>query len=110
MFGAILTARIDIELPRFLPPGAIDRVGGDPAALVNSPEQIRALPPEISGGIVEAMANSIDTVFLAAVPVLLVGFVLAWFLRELPLRETSHVGAVTTVGGDDDPVLSAIQG
>lgn len=95
VFGAILTARLDTELPKVLPPGAIDRVGGEAAALVNSPEQIRALPSEISAAIVEAMSNSISSVFLAAVPVLLVGFVLTWFLRELPLRETAHVGATT---------------
>lgn len=102
VFGAILTARLDTELPRFLPAGAIDRVGGDAAALVNSPEQIRALPPEIGRAIVEAMANSISSVFLIAVPVLVAGFILSWFLRELPLRETAHVGmtAVEAAGND----------
>jgi hypothetical protein len=92
IFGAALNARLDGELARSLPASALAQVGDNPAALVSSPEQIRALPADVSAGIVEAMANSIDDVFLLAVPLLLVGFVFALFLKELPLRETAHVG------------------
>jgi MFS family permease len=92
IFGAALNARLDGELARSLPASALAQVGDNPAALVSSPEQIRALPADVSAGIVEAMANSIDDVVLLAVPLLLVGFVFALFLKELPLRETAHVG------------------
>jgi EmrB/QacA subfamily drug resistance transporter len=98
VFGAALTARLNTELARYLPPSALEQVGDDPAALVSSPAQIRALPDELRSGIIQAMANSIDDVFLLAVPLLVVGFVLALFLRELPLRETVHVGRAEVSG------------
>ena len=43
--------------------------------------------------IVDAYADSLGTVFLCAVPVALVGFVVALFLREVPLREMDAVSA-----------------
>ncbi len=38
------------------------------------------------GPVIEAFARSIDTVFLAAVPIALVGFAITLLLREVPLR------------------------
>ena len=102
VFGAVLTARLETELPRFLPPGAADRVGGDATALVNSPEAIRALPADIADGIVQAMSGSVTTIFLLAVPILVFGSVVACFLKELPLRETAFVGSSPgEVAGED---------
>ena len=43
--------------------------------------------------IVSAYAASLTQVFLCAVPVALVGFVLSLFLREVPLREIGHPAA-----------------
>lgn len=99
IFGAILSARIASELSRLLPDGA-GAVGGDVDQLLNSPGAIRALPPEIGGAVIEAMANSIQTVFLVAVPVLVVGFAVSWLLREIPLRDTVHVGGAIEGAGE----------
>jgi hypothetical protein len=44
---------------------------------------------------VHGLAASIHLVFLVAVPVLLIGFAASWFLRQIPLRDTVHVGAST---------------
>ncbi|MCV7102024.1 MDR family MFS transporter [Mycobacterium palustre] len=57
-----------------------------PAAAAASPEALRRLPHEMAAPIVAAYADSLTRVFLWAVPVALVGFVLALFLREVPLR------------------------
>jgi EmrB/QacA subfamily drug resistance transporter len=107
VFGAILTTRLDTELPKLLPPGLLDRPHGDLATLVNSPEQIRALPADISNGIIEAMSRGIHSVFLWAVPVLIIGFALSWLLREIPLRETAHIGA--TIEGAADDLVAALE-
>ena len=40
------------------------------------------------GPVIEAFARSIDTVFLAGVPIALIGFAISLFLREEPLRTT----------------------
>jgi len=42
---------------------------------------------------VNAYAHAIHVVFLAAVPVACVAFVMALFLKEVPLRETARAGA-----------------
>ncbi|BBZ69667.1 MDR family MFS transporter [Mycobacterium paraseoulense] len=58
-----------------------------PAAAAASPEALHRLPREAAAPIVAAYSESLTHVFGWAVPVALVGFVLALFLREVPLRE-----------------------
>jgi EmrB/QacA subfamily drug resistance transporter len=58
-----------------------------PAAAAASPEALHRLPRQAAAPIVAAYAESLTHVFLWAVPVALVGFVLALFLREVPLHE-----------------------
>jgi EmrB/QacA subfamily drug resistance transporter len=92
IFGAIFSSRLTSELPGLLPPDLPQT--GDPAAmdaLLNSPEQIHALPPAIADAVVEALSRGLHSVFLWAVPLLLAGFVLAWFLKEIPLRDVSNL-------------------
>jgi len=38
------------------------------------------------------VASSVDLVFLAAVPLAVLGFLIVLTLKELPLRETPNVG------------------
>lgn len=58
-----------------------------PAAAAASPEALHRLPREAATPIVAAYSESLTQVFGWAVPVALVGFVLALFLRQVPLRE-----------------------
>lgn len=58
-----------------------------PAAAAASPEALHRLPRQAAAPIVAAYAESLTHVFFWAVPVALAGFVLALFLREIPLRE-----------------------
>ncbi|CAN5688498.1 hypothetical protein BH20ACT1_BH20ACT1_08800 [soil metagenome] len=107
MFCAILTARVSSELPRLLPVGSGG--GGVPVdQLLNSPDAIRALPPGIGGAVIEALSSGILTVFLVAVTVLLVGFALAWLLREIPLRDTVHVGG-GAIEGAGESIAAALE-
>lgn len=57
-----------------------------PPAAAASPEALHRLPHSVAAPIVAAYADSLTRVFFWAVPVALVGFVLALFLREVPLR------------------------
>jgi len=81
LFGAILASRLARQLP-----------GVDPEALQASPSQLRALSPAAHQAVVEAVANSLHVVFLAAVPVALAAFLVVLFLQERPLRESAHIG------------------
>ena len=58
-----------------------------PAAAAASPEALHRLPRDAAAPIVTAYADSLTHVFFWAVPVALLGLVLALFLREVPLRE-----------------------
>ncbi|HEX4906828.1 MAG TPA: MDR family MFS transporter [Acidimicrobiales bacterium] len=103
IFGAIMSNRLAHHIPRLLPAGARDALGGgagDLSSLLGSPEQIRNLPAPISAAIVEGFSRSIHVVFLAAIPFALIGLVIACFLRERELRTTAHVGSAAAMGED----------
>lgn len=66
--------------------------GVDPRA-VATPATLHAYPTEKISPILDAYAHAIHIVFLAAVPIAVVAFVLSLFLKEVPLRGTSRAGA-----------------
>ena len=102
VFGAILTSQLTQNLERLLPSGS----SIDPGALTGSPATIAKLPPAVHDAVIQALANAIHVVFLAAVPLTVVAFVVTWFLPERPLRETAHIGmAETLVESSGEPLL-----
>ncbi|WP_051218461.1 MDR family MFS transporter [Nocardioides insulae] len=64
-----------------------------------SPDLIDSLPAAQRGPIVDAYADALSTVFLAAVPVALLALVLALFLKEVPLRQSNRRGAADVGDG-----------
>ncbi|MET8014333.1 MFS transporter [Streptomyces sp. NPDC005271] len=95
VFGTIFVNNLrphiaDALAGRRLPPGIT------PEGLAADPRTIGRLPPGPRAGVLHAFAVSITDVFLYAVPVVLVAFVLAWYLREEPLR-----GSVTAPEGSE---------
>jgi EmrB/QacA subfamily drug resistance transporter len=87
--GAIFSNRLHAELASVLPAGAASRAGS--SGEVN-PKQIAHLPPALHAGYLHAFTSSLSSVFLAASAFAVAGFVLSWFIRELPLRETVATG------------------
>ena len=88
VFGAVMNARLATELPARLSPESLASVGGQVSDLLNSPAAIRALPADTAAAVTGSVEVALQAVFLSAVPILLVGFALSWFLQEIPLRET----------------------
>ena len=68
--------------------------GGAPPAAAQSPQALHQLPHDVAAPIVNAYADSLGMVFLCAAPVALVGFIVAFLLKEVPLREMDAVNAV----------------
>ncbi len=68
--------------------------GGAPPAAAQSPKVLHQLPPEVAAPIVNAYADSLRLVFLCAAPVAVVGFIVAWMLKEVPLREMDAAVAI----------------
>ena len=60
---------------------------GAPAQAAQSPKVLHQLPADMAAPIVTAYSDALGKVFLCAAPVALLGFVVALFLREVPLRQ-----------------------
>jgi EmrB/QacA subfamily drug resistance transporter len=89
ILGALFAARLSANLARLLPPD-----GGAGKALGNmSAQALRQLSPGARAVYEQAFTASLDMVFLVATVVCAVGFVLAWFLPERPLRATVAASA-----------------
>ncbi|OBA58009.1 MFS transporter [Mycobacterium sp. 1100029.7] len=73
--------------------GAALAASGAPPEAVSSPGALHRQPHNVAAPIVQAYSESLSEVFFWAAPVAVVGFVLALFLREIPLRDI-HNSAV----------------
>jgi EmrB/QacA subfamily drug resistance transporter len=91
-FGAAIFGSLFTNFLRGRIGPAIAASGAPPAA-ANSPEALHRLPHAMAAPIVDAYATSLTAVFLWAVPVALVGLVVALFLPEVPLREIGNAAA-----------------
>ncbi|HEY0228854.1 MAG TPA: MFS transporter [Mycobacterium sp.] len=68
-------------------------------AVTHTPEALHALPAARIAPVVHAYAQSLDKVFLYAVPVAIVGCLLALTLKEVPLRGSSRANATDLGNG-----------
>jgi len=71
--------------------------GVDPLA-AQSPQGLHALPASVAAPIVDAYANTVQSMFLIAAPLGLVAFVVALFLKQVPLRDTSRAAVAGNNG------------
>jgi EmrB/QacA subfamily drug resistance transporter len=84
VFGAVLANRLAVHLIEQtgaagnLPPGA--------KVEANNVQAIQALPEPIKSMVLTAFTRALDDVFLVGVPIVALALVVAFFLREVPLR------------------------
>jgi hypothetical protein len=96
VFGAIFASRLDVWLPRALPGGGGTPV--DAGSLQASPEAIAAMPPGARQGVAEAVAHSLQTVFLVAAPIAALALLLVLRLKEMPLRGPGAATGTSSAG------------
>ena len=108
LFGSLYASRLAINLPK----GVEELAATNPAALAgatpeafeqlkNNTAVIETFTPELQAVIYQAFVQSFHVVFLAAVPLTVLGFVLALFLREVPLRTgAEHHAAKQEAAGE----------
>ncbi|MET8561898.1 MFS transporter [Streptomyces flaveolus] len=90
VFGTLFADRLTSSLREELPP----RAGtGLPAADSITPQLVHALPPALRDAYIRAYADAMPRIFLYLVPVLALGLLIAFFLKEKPL--VSHNTAET---------------
>ncbi|WP_375423354.1 MDR family MFS transporter [uncultured Friedmanniella sp.] len=84
LFGAILNTRLPHHLAEVVPAAAQAQLGAASAS-VNDVTAIRALPEPVKTWVLTAFTQSMDDVFLVAVPFMAVALVIALTMREKPL-------------------------
>jgi MFS family permease len=100
VFGAIFASRLAHEL------AAIPGAGGLSGGANIRPDQVHALPPAVRHDFLLAFVDALQPVFLVGAAITSVAFILAWMLKEKPLRQTTHANAeesVAVVGAEPIP-------
>lgn len=92
VFGTIYSSNLSSKLA-----AAVASSGADPE-LVTTPAGVASLTGEQHTAVVAAYAQTLSAMFLSAVPVVLLAFVVALFLKTVPLRELTRSSA-TDAGG-----------
>jgi EmrB/QacA subfamily drug resistance transporter len=88
LFGAVFIAGLTHWIPALVPGAAASSIHVN-GSFSMSPAQLHAYPPGVQHGILESFVRSLHSVFLLGVPLAVVMFALALFLKEVRLRSTS---------------------
>ncbi|MEU6623197.1 MFS transporter [Streptomyces litmocidini] len=101
VFGTLFASRLDDALGDRLA-GVLARDGSTPLPPAESitPGTVHTLPPALRDAYVQAYADAMPRIFLYLVPVLVLGLVLAFFLKEKPL--VSHHSPLTEATHADE--------
>jgi hypothetical protein len=83
-FGTVFNAQLTHHLSTDVPAGAVGVCA--PQALSTASGSVAACPPAVQDWYINAYVQSIHTIFLAAVPVGVLAFILAWLIPEVKLR------------------------
>ncbi|GJF24424.1 MULTISPECIES: MFS transporter [Streptomyces] len=90
IFGTLFAGRLTDALADRVPAGAGT---GLPDAESITPQLVHTLPPALRDAYIQAYADAMPRIFLYLVPVLALGLLIAFFLKEKPL--VSHNAPVT---------------
>jgi hypothetical protein len=106
LLGAVLVSRLGYWLPRLVPAQAGAHISAS-SSFTATPAAIRALPPPVRMGVVDSFVHSLNTVFVVGVPIAIAALILALFLKEIRLRDTSHFELLAEGDGADGPAAPA---
>jgi EmrB/QacA subfamily drug resistance transporter len=105
VFGTIYTNALTPDLTSAIA-AAAQTGAADPrviAAAAQSPQRLHALPTAARDPIVAAYADALQTVFLWTIPVALLGFVVALFLKQVRLRDSARLSSTDMGEGFGSP-------
>jgi DNA-binding MarR family transcriptional regulator len=100
IFGAIFTNQLSSKLTAALHGRSLP-AGFSASALEADTTALKKLPADLQHIILLAYSDALHPVFLTAVPIAVIAFVLAWFLREVPLRTVSGEQARGSAAAQD---------
>ncbi|MHC3467695.1 MDR family MFS transporter [Streptomyces sp. 7R007] len=119
VFGTIYTNSLGPNLTDGI--AAAARTGAASPAVIakaaTSPEGLHRLPAAAAAPVIDAYADTLQTVFRWTVPVAAVGFLVALFLKQVQLRDSARAGSTdmgegfaSPHGADSQRVLEATVG
>ena len=97
VLGAVFANRLLSQLKLHATAAELKLVSG--SNLTANPAQIEHLPPSQRTFVIAAFSHSVETAFLVAIPFVVLGFILSWLIKEIPLRTTAFVGTSGPDGG-----------
>ncbi|MFH9727339.1 MFS transporter [Streptomyces sp. NPDC017254] len=107
VFGTLFASRLDDALGDRLAGVLSDGATALPPAESITPQTVHTLPPAVRDAYIQAYADAMPRIFLYLVPVLVLGLVLAFFLKEKPLV-THHSPTTEATGADDFGGVQAV--
>jgi hypothetical protein len=84
LFGAIFASRLTDTMAKQQPGVHLNAAGGQ-----LDPVTVNKLPGPVKHDVFFAISHAIDGIFVWAVPAAVLVFVLAWFIKEVPLRSSA---------------------
>ena len=105
VFGSILISRLTHHLTQTLPASAASHVSMSSITSTGT-SQIHNLPLPVQHDILQSFVSSFHDMFLIGIPFALGAFVVALFLREMPLRAHAHLPEATEDVQAHSPVAS----
>lgn len=100
--GAVFAHRLVTKVSTLLPPGSASHVTNIQAL---TPKELDSLPLAVREALTTAYAYALPPIFLYLVPLMAVGFVLALFIKNVPLRTSLSAPAAETI--EETPAASA---
>jgi hypothetical protein len=105
VFGTIYTNVLTPNLTSAIPSAV--RTGAAPPDVIahaaTSPQGLHALPPAAREPIVQAYADALQTVFMWTIPVAVLGFLVALFLKQVRLRDSARLSSTDMGDGFASP-------
>jgi MFS family permease len=101
ILGAVFNSQLLSHLRQTASPAFMKLIGG--SDISENPAQIRKLPPAARELVINAFSHTLQTVFIVSIPFAIVAFIIAFFMKEIPLRQQAHISV-------DDEIPSELPG
>jgi predicted MFS family arabinose efflux permease len=95
ILGAVFNSQLLSHLRATATPALLKLIGG--SDISENPAQIAKLPPAARELVINAFSHTLQTVFIVSIPFAVVAFIIAFFMKEIPLRQQAH----TSVQSED---------
>ncbi|GAB3559798.1 MDR family MFS transporter [Spelaeicoccus albus] len=86
LIGSLFVGRLTDELAKNMPAGAASKIGQHATGI--TPDELAKLPVSLAHDVVISYADALIPLYRYLVPLLVVGFILVWFIKEIPLTLT----------------------